>query len=199
MASNVEIVNRALTKLGESRILALTDDTKAARDANSLFAIVRDSELRSSRWRFAIKRTTLPALLTAPAFGYDRQFQLPVDCLKVLDVGDYYPGVDTADYVNSDTSEYAIEGNAILTNLKAPLRIRYVARIEDPALFDATFVEALACKLAIELCESLTDSGSKRQQAWSEYDMALKAAQRANAIERPPHKMADDTWMLSRI
>lgn len=198
MASNVEIVNRALTKLGESRILALTDDTKAARDANSLFAIVRDAELRASRWRFAIKRVVLPALSTAPAFGYDRQFQLPTDCLKALDVGDFYPGVDTSDYIASDTAEYAIEGNAILTNLAAPLRLRYIARIEDPTLFDASFVEALACKLAIELCESLTDSGSKRQQSWQEYEIAINAAHRANAIERAPTKIADDTWILTR-
>ncbi len=198
MASNVEIVNRALTKLGESRILSLTDDTKAARDANSLFAIVRDAELRAARWRFAIKRQILPQLVDPPAFGYDRQFQLPVDCLKVLDVGDFYPGADTTDYVVSDTSEYAIEGNVILTNLAAPLRLRYIARTDNPTLFDATFVEVLACKLAVELAESLTDSGSKREQAWREYQLAMQAAQRANAIERPPLKTADDTWIITR-
>lgn len=199
MASAIEIANRALTKLGERRILAFTDDTKQARDVNSMFAIVRDAELRSSRWRFALSRAQLPALSAAPAFGYVRQFQLPNDCLKVLDVGTFFPGADTSDYVHTDNSDYAVEGNAILTNLEAPLNLRYVKQVTDPTLFDALFVEAFACRLAAELAETLSESGSKREMAWREYDRAKSEAIRGNAIERPPHKLADDTWMLSRV
>jgi hypothetical protein len=199
MASAIEIANRALTKLGETRILAFTDDTKQARDVNSLFAIVRDAELRSSRWRFALARAQLPALATAPAFGFARQFQLPNDCLKVLEVGTFYPGVDTSDYIQTDNSEYAVEGNAVLTNLEAPLNLRYVKQVTDPTLFDSLFVEAFACRLAAELAETLTESGSKKEMAWREYDRAKSEAIRANSIERPPHKVADDTWVVSRV
>lgn len=199
MASAIEIANRALTKLGERRILAFTDDTKQARDVNSMFAVVRDAELRSSRWRFALARAQLPALSTAPAFGYERQFQLPNDCLKVLEVGFYSPGVDLSDYVQTDNSDYAVEGSVILSNLEAPLNLRYVKQVTDPTLFDALFVEAFACRLAAELAEPLTESGSKKETAWREYDRAKSEAIRANSIERPPHKAADDTWMLSRV
>lgn len=199
MASAIEIANRALTKLGERRILAFTDDTKQARDVNSMFAVVRDAELRSSRWRFALARAQLPALATAPAFGFERQFQLPNDCLKVLDVGTFSPGVDLSDYVQADNSDYAVEGNVILSNLAAPLNLRYVKQVTDPTLFDSLFVEAFACRLAAELAETLTESGSKKETAWREYDRAKMEAVRANSIERPPHKIADDTWMLSRV
>lgn len=199
MASAVDIANRALTKLGERRILAFTDDTKQARSMNSMFAIVRDAELRAARWRFSIKRASLPALVTPPAFGYVRQFQLPADCLKLLEAGDKYPGVDLSDYVQTDNSDFAVEGNAVLTNLEAPLLIRYVSQVTDPTLFDACFVEALACRLAFEAAEELTDSTSKKESAGRAYEMAMNAAHKANAIERPPQKMADDTWMIARL
>lgn len=199
MASNVEIANRALTKIGASRIISLNDDNKQGREVNSMFAIVRDAELRAHNWRFSIKRTAVAALSTPPAFGYSYQYQAPTDCLKLLEVGDYYPGADLTDYVGSDTSPYAYENGVILTDYAAPLKLRYIARIEDPSLYDSLFVEAFACKLAMELCEPLTESSSKRELALREYQLAISAALRANAIEKPPLKLADDTFILARM
>jgi hypothetical protein len=49
-ASAVQIANLALTKLGEHRILSLTDDSKQARCINALFDLWRDSELARQRW-----------------------------------------------------------------------------------------------------------------------------------------------------
>ena len=199
MASNVEIANRALTKIGSKRIIALTDNTKEGREANSMFSIVRDAELRKFNWRFSIKRAQIAAQSDAPAFGYSYQYRAPADCLKILEVGDYYPGAGLDDYVTGDTSEYAYENGLILTDYAAPLNLRYVARIEDPTLFDALFVEAFACKLAMELAEPITQSNTKRELATREYGMAIRDAVRNNAIEKPPVKTADDTWMLARL
>lgn len=198
MASNVEIANRALTKIGANRIIALTDDNKEGREVNSMFSIVRDAELRAHSWRFSIKRAQLAALSTAPEFGYAYQYRPPSDCLKILEVGDYYPGADLTDYVGTDTSEYAYENGVILTDYAAPLKLRYVARVEDPTLFDSLFVEALACRLAMELAEPITQSSTKRDLASREYQQAIKEAVRATSIEKPPTKVADDTFILAR-
>lgn len=198
MASNVEIANRALTKIGANRIISLSDDNEEGRNLSSMFAIVRDAELRAHNWRFSIKRAQLAALSTAPEFGYDYQYRPPSDCLKIIEVGDYYPGADLTEFVGSDTSEYAYENGVILTDYAAPLKLRYVARIEDPTLFDALFVEAFACKLAMELAERITQSSTKRDLASREYDMAIKQAVRATSIEKPPTKVADDTFLLAR-
>lgn len=199
MASNVDIANRALTKLGEGRLISLGDDTKAGREVNSMFHIVRDAELRAHNWRFAIKRARLAALVAAPEFGYTYQYRPPADCLRILEVGDVYPGADLSDYVGMPSSEYAYEGGLILTNIAAPLKLRYIARIEDPTLYDALFVEAFACKLAMELAEPLTQSSTKRELAQREYDRAIALAVKANSIELPPVKAADDTWVLARL
>lgn len=199
MTSNVEIANRALTKIGANRIISLEDNTKEGREVKSMFTILRDAELRKFNWRFAIKRASLAALVDAPAFGYARQFRLPADYIKALQIGDWFPGPDMTDYIGADTTPYQIENGVILTDDAAPLSLRYVARIEDPTLFDPLFVEAFACKLAMELAEPITQSSTKRDQARGEYKDAIAEAVRANSIEAPPAKVADDTWIMARL
>lgn len=198
MASRVEIANRALTKLGQARILTLTDDVKAAREINSCFDILRDAELREHAWSFSIKRAQLAALVSTPSWGFDNQFQLPTDYLKMLDINDSWR-VGIQDYVTGPSDPFKIEGGLILTDMDAPLKIRYVARIEDAGLYDALFVEALACRIAVEVCEALTQSNAKKDIAWAEHAKAVAAAHTANAIEVPSEVIADDTWILSRL
>lgn len=191
--SNVAIANRALTKLGAARIIALDDDAQASNTLESMFDTVRDAELRASLWHFSKARAKLPRLSQAPAFGFSSQFQLPADCLRVIQIGDALTNPKPA-----TDNWYSIEGGRILIDHPGPLNIRYVKRVEDPTLFDALFVEAFACRLAAEACETLTQSNTKKQAAWQEYEQALSVARRANAIERPALAMSDDTWLESR-
>lgn len=196
--SDIAIANRALTKLGVARIISFGDNNEQARALQSMYAMVRDSELRAYTWNFSIKRASLAALVDAPAFDWARQFQLPTDCLRLLWAGEFYPGPDLSDFNNGKFKEYEVEGRVIMSNLPAPLKIRYVAQITDPTFFDPLFGEALACKLAVELAESMTTSSTNRQLAWEEYKQAMLKALRADAIEAPSDPIADDTWMLSR-
>lgn len=198
MASDIAIANRALTKIGAARIISFGDNNEAARALQSLYEIVRDAELRAYTWNFSVKRASLAALATAPEFDYPRQFQLPTDCLKVLWAGDFYPGPNMSDLSNGLESDYDVEGQLIMSRLPAPLKVRYIARITDPTKFDALFVEAFACKLAIELAESITNSSTNRQEAWQEYERAIRKAVRADSIEKPSQAIADDTWMIAR-
>lgn len=197
--SNIAIANRALTKLGAARIISFGDNNEQARALQSMYEIVRDAELRAYTWNFSIKRAQLAALSEAPAFDWPRQFQLPSDCLRLLWAGDFYPGPNLSDLTNGLDLDYEIEGRVIMSRLPAPLKIRYVAQITDPTQFDALFVEAFACKLAIELGETLTNSSTNRQEAWQEYQQAIRKALRADAIEKPSQQIADDTWMISRF
>lgn len=197
--SDVAIANRALQKLGAGSITSFTDGSTQAREVTICYEILRDAELRRRKWRFSLARVELPELADAPTFGYDAAFQLPGDCLKVISVGDYAPGLDLSELRASlDDADYAIEGRTILTNLGAPLRVRYVRRVEDPAQFDAAFVESFACRLAAEMAEALTQSNTKREAAWGEYRIAIREAVQAAAIESPPQSVSDDSWLISR-
>lgn len=197
--SDVAVVNLALTKLGENRITDLDDNTKPAREANAIYTMLRDKLLRRFVWRFAVKRVELAALVSTPAHGYDYEYQMPTDCLRILQVGDYYPSVDLSDFVSGPTAPYQIEGGKILHNDSGPLNLRYITRVEDPTLFDACFDEMFASLLAYNLAEPLTQSNTKKEAAWQDYKQARTDAVIANAIENPPETLQDDTWVAARI
>lgn len=199
MASVIQVANRALTKLGSARITSLDDDVKSARALKSCFEDLRDDELRAHRWQFSLKRTSLAALVAAPAYGYQHQYQLPADFLKLDMVDDRFPQVPLDDYINQELLDWVLEGNVILTDIGAPLKLRYVAQVTDPNGWDVNFREALACRLAAELAEDLTQSNQKRQLAWEEYRMAITRAVRSNAIERMPVPLGDSPWVLGRL
>ena len=199
MSSEVEIVNAALTLLGEGRIASLADDVKAAREATAVFSIRRDALLAGYTWSFAKTRAQLSALVDAPPFGFTLKYQLPSDCLRIVMVGDYYTGLDLTDYRGSPTEEFMVEGREILTDLGAPLNLRYIKRVTDTSQFSSNFTAAFAADLAEVLAEPLTQSESKRERASAVLRREISMAVRANAIELPPSKLADDEWLIARL
>lgn len=200
MASTIEIVNSALTKLGESRIMDLSDDVKPAREMNAIYELRKRFLLRAYLWSFSMKRVSLSALSAAADWGYLFQYQLPTDCLRVVQVGDVWDVPGLADYINGpDTELYRIEGRTIQTDLAAPLSIRYVRDVTDPNQFDVCFTEALSDDLALTACEALTQSNTKKEYLAKSKQENLLLAVRANAIELPPQNIPDSSWVLSRL
>lgn len=189
MASQTDICNQALTKIGADRILAITDDTKAASTLNAIWAIKRDAELAAQPWTFAIRRALLPASTTPPVFGWKYAYPLPIDYLAMVEVGEDY-----AFYTGNTGPLFALEDGAVLTDQGSPLAVRYIARVTNAGLYPALFAEALACRLAAELCESMTQSAPKREAAWAEHKKAIREARRVNAIEQPPRKIPPGSW-----
>jgi len=199
MASQTDIVNTALTLLGEGRVMSIDDDLKQARDAKAVYDIVLNSLLGGYTWSFAKTRAQLPALVGAPAFEFGSRFQLPADCMRLVMVGDVYVGVDLTDYRSMPSELYAIEGREILTDYGSPLNIKYIKRVVDTNLYPPNFVSVFAAKLAATLAESLTQSETKQARAEDRLAKELALAVRANAIELPPVKLPDDEWVMSRL
>ncbi len=185
MTSRVEICNRALDKLGSAAITSLDDNVKSARACARMFDSVRDAELRDHQWNFATARASLPALDEVPVYGFSKQYQLPGDCLKVVEI--------------NPVADWKIEGRRLLTNITAPLRIKYIRRVRDTSSFDALFTEALAARLAQELSETLTQSNSKKRAAQEDYAQAIRRARRADAIEGTADALAETSWIKARF
>lgn len=198
--SQVDICNSACTLLGVALITSISDQSNQARTLAALWDSQRQAELRAHRWKFAIARAALPALASVPVSGpYNQQFQLPADWLRTLEVGDSYPGSDLSDYRSGPTTDdYSQEGNLILSNLSAPLSLRYIRDVADPTQFDATFCDAFSCILAYQSCFRLTQSTSQQAACKDAYKEAIKDAIRANALETTPTVQADDTWVTTR-
>lgn len=198
-ASNVAIANLALTKLGDLRILNLTDNTKPAREVNAVFDMARDYLQRRFSWRYCIKRANLAADTSTPLWDWSYQYPIPSDCLRILQVGQYYPTPNLSDLISSGGQEYVLEGKYILSNQAGPLKLRYLSRVTDPVQFDTTFDMAFSAYLAYLVAEPLTASAEQKQMAYNDYRNAIKDAVIANAIENPPESLADQTWILARL
>lgn len=192
MASTIEIWNRALVKLGSSRVSSTTEDSKQAAALNAVYETVLRAELAAYPWTFAMDRAELPASATSPAFGWLYQYPLPTDFLRMVEVGEYFV------LYQPDITMFALEGRNILTDEGSPLRIRYIKYVANAGLYPALFVESMACKLAAEVCEDLTQSLSKREAMEQAYERAIRIAKRSNAIQLPPQPTPEDTWLLAR-
>lgn len=189
MASEVEIANRALQLVGASSIVSLTENSRDARAINLAYNPVRLAELRSRNWNFAVKTAQLAANPVAPLWGKANSFELPSDFVKLLDPYQGSAGID---------SDWQIEGRTIMTDNTAPLNIRYTADITDPNLMDASFREAFSAKLALAICEQITQSNSKMQAIMAVYKDAVTNARLSNALENQPVMPADDIYLTVR-
>lgn len=190
--SQVQIVNLALTKLGQNRVIAINDDVETARVMNSLWDMTRDTVFAAHPWKFAIKRVELPALASAPAFGFTLQYAIPEESLRLVQVGDDWT------FYQQQVESFALEDGKILTDLGAPLRVRYVKRIENTGLWPVLFARVMSMQLAMDACERLTNSTSKLDAISADYLASVRDAKRQNAIERPPQAVVYSDWLNSR-
>lgn len=184
MTSIVAVCNRALSKIGDELIImSLDDETKPARYCKALYADTRDFVLRSYPWRFALKRYILAPLKEKPLFGYDYQFVVPSDCLRV--------------WKTREQQRYQVEGRYILADQNIFAFIG-ISRIEDAAQFDPMFVEALSLRLAAELAVPLTAAVSLKENLTKEYQQFVQQAKTASAMEGIQDIYVSQGWLEAR-
>jgi len=189
MASQVEIANMALRALGANPISSMTEATRNARAVNAIFGATRDAELEEHNWSFAIKRATIAADASAPDWGRATAFTLPSDFIRLAPP---YPEDNYA------TMDLQIEDGKIITDETAPLYIRYIYRNTSYSEYPALFVKALAARLALDLCEEITQSNTKKEGLSSEYEKLIKRAKRSNAIQNVAQEAPDSSWITCR-
>lgn len=191
MTTATDICNLALDILKEAPISSIDDQRPVAMWCKRNFAVSRDSLLVRADWNFALKRASLPADLTPPAFGWDLAYTLPSDCLRLIPLtrcGNYegYP------------IPHEVESGKILTNATAPLKIRYVARVEAYASYPAVFIEALAGYMAMKCAHWVTGKQGYQQIAQGLFAEAMRNAWLVDAIEGTSPRAADDEWVAQR-
>lgn len=170
------IANLALARLGNTTISDITEDSETARACQVLYNQTRREVLRSHRWNFATKRAALSELDEEPAFGWEHQFAIPSDCLRILEVGESEHG-DTL------SERFVIEGTSILTDQDS-VNLVYVYDCENPDIFDPLFVECLTVKLAVKLSTTLAGTSSLAERLMVEYDRMIgPLARRIDANE----------------
>lgn len=201
MSSNrTEVTNRALVKIGANTITSLLDESEQARKASLVFKSLVQSELRKQAWNFAKARATLaPLAVSVGGQDFKTSYNLPADLLRLITLNGNWVFSSIREVVPGGSPYYAIEGRTLVTNDSGPAYISYVNDVSElTALWDACFVEMIACRMAMDLVHSITKNLPLKQSLKQDYNEALKEAKRTNAIELPPQSIADDSWVQSR-
>jgi len=189
MASVTSICNRALQLLGANRIVSIDDNTPHAVECSIAYEPSRDFELRLHPWKFAKARAQLAADVDTPDFGPAYQYTLPADFLRLIEN-------DPEDEYNS--KDWVIEGGLLLTDDTAPLDIRYIKKITDVEAMDPMFREALSHRIAMNICERITQSNVKLQNIATMYKSVIDGARKVNALEQVPVEAVDADWITVR-
>lgn len=183
LASQVDVANLALLKLGDKTIVTFDDDTAQARVVKLMYPRVVDSVLREHRWRFAMTQATLAQLTGTPPYRYTYRYQLPTDpfCLKVVRASP-----------EDDRIRWELQGRELLTDA-ATVSIEYIARVVDPQQWDALFLEALTERLAAEMALPITNTASTRASLMQTYLLKIQEARTNDGFEGTPEEIRSTT------
>jgi hypothetical protein len=89
--------------------------------------------------------------------------------------------------------------NGYFTSMQpGPVPYRYAANIADPNAFDPMFVDGFACRLALDVCEVLTQSVNKVEEIAKLYAKFMSEARTVNGIETGPVEPPEDAYISSR-
>lgn len=201
MASEVDICNLALARLGDNATVASIDPPEGSAQAEHcarFYAIARDSLLEMHAWKFAIRRVQL-AKLAAPSRGWSFAYAVPNGAIKLL-------GVLPATASNDDeTQPYEVESGAdgatiILAN-QEDASLRFVARVTDTTTFSPLFVDALAWLLASYLAGPVLkgDAGAAMSKACLQsFLLAFSNAKVSDANQRKARPEHAPAWIAGR-
>lgn len=188
MTSQVAVCNAALVHLGAATITSLSDNVKSARTLNTIYNAAIKNVLRKYPFKCAIKRTTLPALSEAPAWGFPYAYALPIDYLRVLAVGEFtYP-----------SDAWSVEDGKILTYLSAPIKVKYIYNNETVSSWDAALFSVAAAYLAFYVAESITQDAEKRKEMFALFKDELSEARHQGAIEQSNLVLEANDWLDAR-
>jgi hypothetical protein len=187
VADFVTIANLAASSLGEDdQLRSPDDDTHLSRSVKAVWDVERRAALRDHSWNFAMRRKALPASASQDATPFGFAYRMPADNIRLIEVLGYRRG------------DYQLEGPFILSDAAAPLSIRYIADVPEPAEWDDLFAKAFAMRVAWQIADRITGDTNRVQMAERKYRAALSEAKRVDARENPQVASVPTGWELAR-
>ena len=179
MLTKTDVANNALAYLSAEGITSVFDqENTKARVISSVFDSVAAEVMRSHRWSCLVRRVELSRLADRPllnrTFGYQYQFELPTDNLRVLDIN--------GEPWNRKERSFDINGRMLLMNSPKAF-LRYIAHVKETAEWDVLLAEAVALKLAMRIARTITKDGASSEQLYGLYKSRIAEAQHVDAME----------------
>jgi hypothetical protein len=189
MTTSIDIANRALILLGGREIVSFMDNTNEAKIAKSLYLSTRDYVLRAYPWASLKKRAELAELADKPISGFQHQYQLPNDSIRVLEV--HSSGKVRA-------SEWEVNGEAILTDAK-PVSIVYLAGNLPESKYSTQLVQALVYRLAAEMSYAMTGNHNAQSNFAALFSQVLEEARTTDSLEQSAKKIGPHNFERVRL
>lgn len=194
-SSKTDLANLALGLLDEDPIMDIEQDEPKARVLSIHVNNSIDNVLSMHHWNAARKRAALTPSSDAPVFGWDYQYTLPSDCIRVFRV------VETTD--GREVGEWSVEaGRKILANIPNA-GIIYVARIEQIPHLPPYLAEAIAYHLALRVARAITGNDTKAPRLREEFErVVLPEARHRDAQEgagNENHPMRRILWRTGNL
>lgn len=168
-ASQIEVVQAALHRIGEEEITSLDEDSSAARVARTNYEGIVRAVFARHAWTFA-KRTLPLTYQGAVTLGpWTHAFVWPSEVMNVRTV--LY--ASTGDRLRS--GDYAIEGGRILARSDTPLQVVATIRA-DESDWPGDVSEAVVTRLQGLFLESLCDKPQDARLMKKDADMMLRDA-----------------------
>jgi hypothetical protein len=159
--ADIQIVSRAMNLLGRQSITSIQDDdwgpiiNAQAESANRII-------LEKFKWNFSRKFLLLQPKTTNSNPRWNLEYQLPTDFINRVDLLTSFDDNGTIKVGQSiPYDEYEITDN-LYTN-REDIILFYTATSEETATRSATYIEALAYKIASELAPILLNNASMAQ------------------------------------
>lgn len=182
MATKVENVNAALMMIGGlGDLTSLSQNRREAQVANRIYDTTKLALMTEYMWRFAITRKKLNKLTVNGLYGLRYAYQLPTDCLRVLQM--------------EPVADYDIENDTLITDVSGDVYIKYLREMPEgewPAWFTQTFILRLASMFATAIAEDNT----KFQLLDDQYNKQRQIAMAIDGSQRPPLRL--DSGLLLR-
>ncbi len=192
--SKIEIVNRALMKLGEPPVSSL-NDAQFGKSYEIIYDDIKELLLSSYPWRFSLDIKYLSKM--EEKYGNKFMYKLPLDCLLLTRIFGCLK-TDVTDIRLGQKVGYEVVNGAIVTDIDKGVMAEYVKNIDDDMMFTPLFREALAAKIASELSMRIKHSTSIKQMLDNEFLTLIRQAELNNEIIKDTELMPDSSWVLVR-
>ena len=193
MATQLDILNKALTLVGAATVTSITDGTPNAIALGNVYNLALQSVLSECKWNFATKRASLVVAPTNstnyPQFLYSGEavvYSLPTD------------GVIRIYAVNPGYASWREESGFIISDTVG-LGLQYVWNDTTTADYPSYFFDAFLDKLCADISYVIVNSASGAAEFVKKYEtVSLPKAISANSQTGSQQSMRDDYWVRAK-
>lgn len=188
--SQTKIINIALALLGEPEIADIDDEGYPAQLARTMYAATRDAVLEEFTWNFATTSTSISKIADTPQYEFESAYPVPENYLRVYSINGDREMDWRVEMVNNQL--------CIVTSLDSPIALRFIYRQLDVTQYTATFIAALAARLAAEWATPLSKDKSLAEQLAQSYIRKISLARSTDSSEKTGEVIYSGAWVDAR-